>query len=58
MKLVPYGAGWTDVYLDIGKDNLYFILSSVLGDTFTDLLGIHHNEKVDTVLFHVSTFVF
>ena len=28
MKLVPYGAGWTDVYLDIGEDNLYFIISS------------------------------
>lgn len=40
MKLVPYGAGWTDVYLNIGGDNLYFIISSVLGDTFTDLLGI------------------
>ena len=40
MKLVPYGAGWTDVYLNIGGDNLYFIISSVLGDTFTDLLRI------------------
>lgn len=40
MKLVPYGAGWTDVYLNIGEDKLYFIISSVLGDTFTDLLRI------------------
>ena len=40
MKLVPYGAGWTDVYLDIGQDKLYFIISYALGNTFTDLLGI------------------
>ena len=40
MKLVPYGAGWTDVYLNIGEDKLYFIISSVLGDTFTDLVRI------------------
>lgn len=40
MKLVPYGAGWTDVYLNIGEDNLYFVISSVLGDTFTDLLRV------------------
>ena len=40
MKLVPYGAGWTDVYLDIDEDNLYFIISSALGNTFTDLLGV------------------
>lgn len=40
MKLVPYGAGWTDVYLNIGEDKLYFIISAVLGDTFTDLLRV------------------
>ena len=40
MKLVPYGAGWTDVYLNIGGDNLYFIISYALGNTFTDLLVI------------------
>lgn len=40
MKLVPYGAGWTDVYLSIGEDKLYFIISALLGDTFTDLLRI------------------
>lgn len=40
MKLVPYGAGWSDVYLNIGGDKLYFTISAVLGDTFTDLLRI------------------
>lgn len=40
MKLVPYGAGWTDVYLNIGEDKLYFIISAAFGDTFTDLLRI------------------
>ena len=38
MRLVPYGAGWSDVYLDIGEDKLYFIIS-YLGGTFTDLLA-------------------
>ena len=50
MKLVPYGAGWTDVYLNIGEDKLYFIISSVCGDTFTDLLRILyflHPENYD-----------
>lgn len=47
MKLVPYGAGWTDVYLNIGGDNLYFIISSVLGNTFTDLLGILYHLHPD-----------
>lgn len=28
MKLVPYGAGWTDVYFNINGDNLYFIITS------------------------------
>ena len=40
MKIVPYGAGWTDVYLNIGEDNLYFIISAMDGGTFTDLLRI------------------
>lgn len=40
MKLVPYGAGWTDVHLTIGNDQLYFIISYALGDTFTDLLAV------------------
>ena len=40
MKLVPYGGGWTDVYLDIGNDNLYFIISYLSSNSFTDLLRI------------------
>lgn len=40
MKIVPYGAGWTDVYLNIGEDNLYFIISAMDGGTFTDLLRV------------------
>lgn len=40
MKLVPYGGGCTDVYLNIGNDNLYFIISSVMGRQFGDLMRI------------------
>ncbi len=40
MKLVPYGAGWTDVYLTIDNDEHYFIISYALADQFDDLLGI------------------
>ena len=38
LKLVPYGAGWTDVYFNIGNDKLYFIISSSLDDQFFKLL--------------------
>ncbi|MBQ3378230.1 MAG: hypothetical protein IJG50_00010 [Clostridia bacterium] len=40
MRLVPYGAGWTDVYLTIAGDKHYFIISDVLGDQFDDFLSI------------------
>ena len=40
MRLVPYGAGWTDVHLNIGSDQLYFIISSGWGDQFSELLKI------------------
>ena len=40
MRLVPYGAGWTDVHLNIGSDQLYFIISSGWGDRFSELLKI------------------
>lgn len=40
MRLIPYGAGWSDVYLQIGGDDLRFILSSAWGDDFTHLLRI------------------
>lgn len=32
MKLVPYGAGWTDMYFNVGGDNLYFVISSTWGE--------------------------
>lgn len=34
IKLVPYGAGWTDVYADFGDGELYFIISNVVGNPF------------------------
>ena len=40
MKLVPYGAGWTDVYFNIGDDKLYFIITSSYSDQFSKLLEI------------------
>lgn len=43
MRLVPYGAGWTDVYADFGDGELYFIISSVLGDSFeTFMRALYH----------------
>ncbi len=43
MRLVPYGAGWIDVHLDIEGKHLYFIISSVLGHRFSDLLrALYH----------------
>lgn len=47
MRLVPYGAGWTDVYLDIGGDSLYFVISDVLGNQFDDLLRILYHLYPD-----------
>jgi len=38
MRLVPKGAGWTYVYLDICGDNHEFIISNVIGDQFSDLV--------------------
>lgn len=40
MKLVPYGAGWADVYLDICGDHHYFIISCVIGSPFEHLLAV------------------
>jgi hypothetical protein len=40
IKLVPYGGGWTDVYLNIGNDELYFIISGVMGRQFSDLMRV------------------
>ncbi len=38
MELIPYGAGWTDVNLDICGDHHYFIISYCMGDLFDALL--------------------
>lgn len=40
MKIVPYGAGWTDVYVDFGEEELYFIISHCMGDNFTDFMKL------------------
>ncbi len=58
MKIVPYGAGWTDVYLDLAGDHLYFIISEVMGNQFDDLLKILYHlypdqsdpERVDELM--------
>ncbi len=38
MRLVPYGGGWTDVYVDFGDGELYFIISDGMGDDFDSLM--------------------
>lgn len=38
MRLVPYGAGWTDLYTDFGEGELYFIISNVMGPGFDSLM--------------------
>ena len=60
MRLVPYGAGWTDVYLDIGNDSHYFIISYVWGDQFNDLIKnlyyMYPNELEDNEIYQNGTF--
>lgn len=59
MKLVPYGAGWTDVHFKIGDDNLYFIITSVWGDQFSRLLEVLyclHPDQHDPQYVHVVDF--
>ena len=38
MRLVPYGGGWTDVYVTFDKEELYFIITEMWGDNFQTLL--------------------
>ena len=38
MRLVPYGGGWTDVYITFDKEELYFIITEMWGDNFQTLL--------------------
>lgn len=40
INLVPRGAGWTDVYFNIGEDKLHFIISFNDGDPFSKLLEV------------------
>ena len=43
MKLVPYGGGWTDVYVNFGDGELYFIISHCCGDDFDTLMkALYH----------------
>lgn len=39
-RLVPYGAGWTDVYADFGDGEKHFIISNIMGDGFDTLLQV------------------
>ena len=38
MKIVPYSGGWTDVYINFGDEELYFIISYCTEDNFTDFM--------------------
>jgi hypothetical protein len=38
IELIPCGSGWTHVYLTIGDERLFFVVSNVLGDQFSNLV--------------------
>ena len=40
MRVVPYGAGWQDVYLKINGEEIYSIISYCMGDDFNKLLEV------------------
>lgn len=40
MRIIPYGGGWTDVYMNFGSEELYFIISYCMGDNFTDFMKL------------------
>lgn len=43
MRLVPYGSGWADVYVDFGDGEPYFIISDVMGESFETLMqALYH----------------
>ena len=62
IRLVPYGGGWTDVHMDIGEDNLYFVISSYQGNQFEDLVkALYHmypkqsdSENADSLIDYVE----
>ena len=52
MRLVPYGSGWTDVYIDFGDGEEYFVISNVMGAGFEALMRalyylhpFHNNDE-------------
>lgn len=47
MRLVPYGGGWTDVYVDFGDGELYFIISDVMGESFETLMKVLYHLYPD-----------
>lgn len=40
MSLIPYGAGWTNLSLDMDGEKLNFILSNVMNSEFEDLMRV------------------
>ncbi len=58
LRLVPYGGGWTDVYINFGKEEHYFVISEMFGDDFQALLRAlfflypqqNDNECADDIL--------
>ena len=36
IELIPKGAGWTHVNLTVGDERLFFVISNVFGDQFSD----------------------
>ncbi|MBQ7095055.1 MAG: hypothetical protein IJN80_01175 [Clostridia bacterium] len=40
IRIVPYGCGWEDIYLNIGDTSLYFSISTVEGSSIQQLLRL------------------
>ncbi|MCE2604103.1 hypothetical protein LH384_33990, partial [Pseudomonas aeruginosa] len=38
LTVIPYGGGWEDVYLTVDGETWYFVISSMMGDSFNALL--------------------
>lgn len=55
MKLIPYGGGWSDVYLTIDGDEHYFIITCVMGEQFEDLLKALYLLYPDIIENHSCT---
>jgi hypothetical protein len=37
-KLIPRGGGWTHVYMNVGEERIFFIITNVMGQQFNDLV--------------------